>query len=205
MEHFKYPTNQQPSQHANMHGESIYYRNFNCRFCKASVNVCNQCDCGEIYCPNCKPVQKRTRIRRALNKYKKSRRGRFKRAASSKRRRDKIKLKKEQHISLELPDLNKIEGDRGPPDPQVLNRTPEPALSAEQKTEGVPGNVQFPHQIFNSSTDIRKRSPPKTTQILCSFCKRVCAPFQRQKKGRLGTKEKKDFQRWRARSWGKDP
>ena len=205
MEQGEYPTNRQPSQHASLPAESIYYRHFDCRTCAASVDACSRCDRGGIYCLDCKPLQKRERIRRARNKYKKSMKGRIRRAASSLRRRAKIKAQKEQQIQVELPGLKKNEGDQGPPGPQVLDKAAEPVISAEQYTEGVTDNVQFPHPIFNSSADQRARSVSKSTQIICSFCGRNCGPFRRQKTGRLGTKEKKNFQRWCSRFRGKDP
>lgn len=205
MEPFDYPTSQQPSQPANLQAASIYHRRFHCRACGAQTDVCDRCDRGQIYCPACKPIQKRERIQRARNKYNKSRHGRLKRAASAQNRRNKIKGEKEPQNSPELPHPKKIEGDRGPLSPQVPNTTPKLAISAEQETKGVSDNAKFPNSIFNSSANQNESALRKTTQIICSFCKRNCSPFQRQKKGRLGTKEKKDFQRWRARSRGKDP
>jgi hypothetical protein len=205
MEHFDHRSNQKPPLPANLQALSIYYRQLFCRTCRLQVNVCNSCDRGQIYCEECKPVQKRERIRKAHNKYKKSRNGKILRAASAQRRRDKIKLNREVQNFPEFPRPPKIEGDRGLTFPQVSNTTPEPAISAEQKTKGVFEDVQFPNPIFNSSTSKSQRSPRKTTQIICTFCRRTCSPFQRQKTGRMGTKEKKDFRRWRARSRGKDP
>ena len=205
MEPFDHPTKQQPPQPANLQAASIYHRRFHCRACGEHSDVCNRCDRGQIYCPACKPIQKRERIQRARNKYKKSQHGRVKRAASSQNRRDKIKAEAECQNSPELPYSKKIEGDQGPLSPQVPNTTPEPAILAKQKNQGASDNVQFSNPIFNSSKDKSEGLPRKKPQIICSFCKRECSPFQRQKKGRLGAQEKKNFQRWRARSRGKDP
>lgn len=205
MEHSDHRPIQTPEQPANLPAQSNYYRYFYCRACGAQSNVCSSCDREQIYCPECKPIQKRERIRRARNKYKKSRKGRSKRAASSQSRRDKIKAKMGDPKPHESAQQKKIEGDRGPLLAQVSNRTPVPAISAEQEPKGASDHAQLSNPLFDFSSKTGERLPRKTTQIICSFCKRDCPPFQRKKKGRLGAQEKKNIQRWRAHTRDEDP
>ena len=205
MELCDFPTNQQSSQPADLQLASVYYRHFYCHACGSQKSVCTKCDRGQIYCAECKPLRKRERIQKARDKYKKSRHGRIKRSASSQERRAKIKRNSEHQNPPEMPHLKINEGDRGPLLPKVSNTTPEPAIPAEQKTTGVSADVQFSNPIYNSAEGHSERSPRKPAQIICTFCKRECSPFQRQKKGRLAAKEKKSFRRWRASFRDKDP
>lgn len=205
MEPLDHHAKEKPPHPAKLQAASIYYRHFYCRVCRMQVNVCNQCDRGQLYCPECSPLQKRVRLKRARKKYNQTSHGRRLRAASCKRRREKIKSKiQEPELLISLAD-EKIEGDRGSPHPKVIGIYSEPAILAEQETKGVSNNAQFPNSIFNSPPYKSERSRRKATKIICSFCKRECSPFQRQKRGRLGAQEKKVYQRWRMRSRDKDP
>jgi hypothetical protein len=205
MEQLDHRPNHKPEQPPRLPGEPKYYRYYFCKACCSQSYVCSSCDRAQIYCPDCKIIQNQERIRRARNKYKKSRKGRLKRAFSSQSRRNKIKAKIGDLETAESAQLKKIEGDRGPLVAQVLSKTPLPAIPAEQKPKGASEHAQFSNPLFNFSSNKGEQLPGRATQIICSFCKRECPPFQRQKKGRLGPQEKKNIQRWWARTRDEDP
>jgi hypothetical protein len=205
MEPLDYYAKENQPHSAKLQAASIYHRHFYCRICKRQVIVCNQCDRSQVYCSECGPQQKRVRLKRAQKKYNQTRHGRRLRAASSKRRRDKIKSKIRAPELLNSGADEKIEGDRASPQPKDIGINSEPAILAEQETKGVSDNAHFPNSIFNSPPYKSEQAPRKATEIICSFCKRECSPFQRQKKGRLGAQERKAYQRWSRRSRDEDP
>lgn len=205
MEPLDHRAKEKPPHPAKLQAASIYYRHFYCRACMRQVNVCNQCESGQLYCSECGPLQKRARLKRARKKYNQTQHGRRLRAASSKRRREKMMSKIQEPESSNLMPAEKIEGDRGSPHPKFIGIYSEPAIPAEQETKGVSNNAQFPNSIFNSPAYKGERSRRTATKIICSFCKQECSPFQRQKRGRLGAQEKKVYQRWRRRSRDEDP
>ena len=205
MEQNKHLASQNEPQPANLQGASFSYRRFFCENCGCTVDVCRPCDRQQVYCPECHGERTQARVKKAQKNYKKSFRGKRKRAAACMRRRARLKAKKEEGNRSAAEPSKIFEGDRGSSFSQVIATPPEPAILAEQEKKGVSDDVQLPDTILNSSMHQQQGTAGKTKKIVCSFCHRTCLPFQRQKTGRLGAKEKKDIARWLARPWNKDP
>jgi hypothetical protein len=193
MEHSKSHTKLSSDPDTVLQGASLTYRLFYCKSCNSKVTICTYCDRGNIYCPDCKILQKVVRIKRARNKYKKTLKGYKARALSCIRAR----LKKLTEIE--------IEGDRGSPSCPDKSMTFEVAEVAMPSQKEVNGNVQ--DQTGSESSQVTKFTIENRnfSKFSCVYCNRACCPFQRKRPGRRSAKETERILIWASRFGEKVP
>jgi hypothetical protein len=67
-------------------GQPATYRLYNCRRCDVQVRICRRCDHGNIYCAGaCAEIRSRESLRRAAERYQRTRRGACTHAARQRR------------------------------------------------------------------------------------------------------------------------
>lgn len=157
------------------------HRRFGCALCRRIVILCSLCDRGNIYCPQCAPLAKASRVDKARRRYRLSDRGRETRKLSHRRRRQ-----RRRRMIVEP-----SEGDLGSPI----------AVDESNNSAGQSSPPEdLPPHAFDDVPDFRVEpqggSPsPAPGTVVCAICLGPCSASQRQTYG----------WRWRAEKRAGEP
>lgn len=141
---------------AGVAGNEQSHRLYHCGRCHAAVQICRHCDHGNLYCAGeCAAVRRRESLRRAGQRYQRSRRGACLHAARQSTWRARHRQKVTHQGSLPA------------------------AVTATVAVTSIEVTTPVDHA---DSADIEaqpSRYPSSIPRRLCSFCRRVLAPFAR--------------------------
>ena len=168
-----------PRQLAGVPMRDVPARRFVCARCRAPVLICSHCDRGQIYCPTgCAAVARQQSQRDAGRRYQRSRPGRFKHAARTRRWRER------QAVLTTLattPAAQSVTHQGCPPAASAGVLAANPSLMP-----GAAGPTTQPCMNFSASSASKPVTPGSGNAVLmiatttpawrCPWCHTTCAP-----------------------------
>jgi hypothetical protein len=154
------------------------YRLYSCRRCAEQVRICRDCDRGNQYCARqCAPMRRRESLRRAGQRYQRSRRGACRHAARQRAWRERRMQKVTHHGSLSpaVPVTVAVSSiQSAPPGIHEDIKSVEPRVQPHD-TGHVALELAAAHVHARWHTHRTARLPGQG----CSFCGRALPPFAR--------------------------
>ena len=152
-------------------------RRFVCARCRVPVLVCSRCDRGQIYCPTgCAAVARRQSQHEAGRRYQRSRPGRFKHAARTRRWRERQSLlaMPVARAATTTPQSVTHQGSPLPTSDAVLAAIPSPAPTAQPCLTITASSASTPS--MPSTPDAGQPTPTLTLPVWrCRWCHTACA------------------------------
>jgi hypothetical protein len=153
-------------------------RRFVCARCRVPVLVCSRCDRGQIYCPTgCAAVARRQSQHEAGRRYQRSRPGRFKHAARTRRWRERQSLlaMPVAQAATTTPQSVTHQGSPSQASDAVLVAVPTPVAAAAAPATSAPPGQPCTTLTISGASSPAATLPLSTSAWCCHWCHTPCS------------------------------